>query len=48
MAVIKDNYLFPIYCDNAIPIDGEKNFHATGADIADTVYECRYFCKEDR
>lgn len=46
MAVIKDNYLFPIYCDNAIPINGEKNFHATGADIVDTIEDCDLFVKK--
>ena len=46
MAVIKNNYLFPIYCDNAIPINGEKNFHATGQDIVDTIEDCDLFVKK--
>ena len=37
MAVIKNDYLFPIYCENAELFEGEKNFHATGADIVDTL-----------
>ena len=46
MTVIKDNYLFPIYCDNAVPINGEKNFHATGSDIVDTVEFADIFVKK--
>ena len=37
MAVIREDYLFPIYCDNAIPVNDEKNFYATGQDIIDTI-----------
>ena len=37
MTVIKNNYLFPIYCPDAELIDGERNFYATGQDIIDTM-----------
>ena len=38
MAVIKNNYLFPIYCPDAeLNVAGEKNFYANGDDIVDTM-----------
>lgn len=46
MAVIKNNYFFPIYCPDANPVNGEKNFSATGQDIVDTVGESDLYVKK--
>ena len=46
MAVIKENYLFPIYCVDADPIDNEKNFYATGTDIVDTLQNADLYVKK--
>ena len=46
MAVIKNNYYFPIYCPVADPVNGEKNFSATGQDIIDTVGDSDLYVKK--
>jgi hypothetical protein len=45
MAVIKENYLFPIYAPDAPPVYGEQNFHANGLDIVDTLEDADLYVK---